>query len=81
MSLTFFLEFIEFLTMKPLIELMEKNGQAFIASQLRVSVKTVSAWKCGRNRITAERALQIESVLGIPRQELRPDIWRVDHAA
>jgi DNA-binding transcriptional regulator YdaS (Cro superfamily) len=67
--------------MKRLLDLMEKTGQAHIAKSLGVSVKTVSAWKRGRNKITDKRAIQIEKVLGIPRAQLRPDLWGEDHAA
>ena len=35
----------------------------------------------GRRKITAEQAMKYERVLGIPRSELRPDIWPPTEAA
>jgi transcriptional regulator with XRE-family HTH domain len=38
-----------------------------------VNKSTVLRWEEGQ--VTAERAVEIEAVIGIPRQKLRPDIF------
>lgn len=35
----------------------------------------------GKRRVTAEQAMKYERILGIPRSELRPDIWPPTEAA
>ena len=35
----------------------------------------------GRRKVTAEQAMKYERVLGIPRSELRPDLWPPTEAA
>ena len=40
-----------------------------------VDKSTVHRWENGSVRITAERAISIEAVTGIPRHVLRPDVF------
>ena len=55
------------------------GGQRQLGQALGVSYQAVQKF---RHRIPAERVLQIESVTGIPRHELRPDLYpRDDRAA
>lgn len=42
-----------------------------LATKLGLNKSTVSRWK----RIPAERVLQVEKATGIPREEIRPDIY------
>jgi DNA-binding transcriptional regulator YdaS (Cro superfamily) len=46
-----------------------------LARALGLPVGTVACWK-HRGQIPIERAIQIEEILGIPREVLRPDIFR-----
>jgi DNA-binding transcriptional regulator YdaS (Cro superfamily) len=42
----------------------------------RAVYKWRAAWAAGRvNAIPAERAIQIERAVGVPRHRLRPDLW------
>jgi DNA-binding transcriptional regulator YdaS (Cro superfamily) len=56
-------------------ELLRDRGlkAADLARHLSVNKATVSRW--GKNRIPAERVLDVERVTGISRSELRPDIY------
>lgn len=48
------------------------GGPSRLASQLgNLSSQAVSQWR----RIPAERVLDVERVTGIPRHELRPDLY------
>lgn len=61
----------------PLVEVIRKVGSANeLARQLGVTPQAISQWK----RIPLERASEIARITGIPRAELRPDIWG-EHAA
>lgn len=42
---------------------------------LGVTEQATSAWAVGRNRMSPEIAIRAETELGIPRSELRPDLW------
>lgn len=42
-----------------------------------VDKSTVHRWENGSVRISAERAMSIEAVTGIPRHVLRPDVFPV----
>jgi DNA-binding transcriptional regulator YdaS (Cro superfamily) len=46
-----------------------------LATILGVSDELVRLWRHGRRRISAERAIVLSNKTGIPRHELRPDIW------
>lgn len=47
--------------------------QAELAAKLGVQPPALSKWE--RGRVPAERVLDIERITGIPRHELRPDIY------
>jgi hypothetical protein len=55
---------------------LEEFGRLFSPP---VDKSTVLRWE--RGKITAERAVQIETVTGIPRSSLRPDIFKSMEAA
>jgi len=50
-----------------------------LARNLGISAQAVSAWKL--RGIPAERVLAIERVTGVPRTELRPDIYPPERIA
>ena len=50
--------------------------QAALAEKLGVTAQAVTNWR--RNGVPAERVLDIERVTGVPRHELRPDIYPPD---
>jgi DNA-binding transcriptional regulator YdaS (Cro superfamily) len=56
------------------------GGQAALARRLGVSQQLLSGWVTGAKRIRAERVLKIEKETGIPRHELRPDLYPLDAA-
>lgn len=58
----------------------EQFAQSF---KPKVSQGLVWQWINGRTQITAERAVEIETITGgqIKRQELRPDLYRKERAA
>jgi DNA-binding transcriptional regulator YdaS (Cro superfamily) len=39
------------------------------------SVRGVNYWRSGGRKVSIQAVLTIEATLGIPRHELRPDIW------
>lgn len=45
------------------------------AAQVGVSDELVRLWRHGRRAISAKRAVIISKITGIPRHELRPDLW------
>jgi len=49
------------------------GSQALLAQRLKCSQAAVSKWL--RIRVPAERAIEIERATGVPRHELRPDLW------
>lgn len=51
----------------------ESITQADLAARLGVQPPAVCKWE--RGRIPAERVLDVERVTGIPRHELRPDLY------
>ena len=48
-----------------------------LAAKLGVSDEYVRLWRVGRRRISAERAVDVSKATGIPRHELRPDLWEL----
>ena len=46
-----------------------------VAGRLGLSDEAVRLWRVDKRTVTAERALEIEAKLGIPRHEVRPDLW------
>lgn len=50
---------------------MNVGLRALIARELGISRQAVCAWK----RVPAERVLQVERITGIPRSDLRADLY------
>jgi len=50
-------------------------SDAAVAAKLGVSAEAVRLWRHGLRRVSAERAMEIERALDIPRGDLRPDLW------
>ena len=46
-----------------------------LAAKLGVSPEVVRLWRHGHRRIPAERAIEISDAIGVPRHDLRPDLW------
>jgi DNA-binding transcriptional regulator YdaS (Cro superfamily) len=59
--------------MTPGLEKIRTNRgiAALIARELQITAQSVSDWK----RVPAERVLAVEKATGIPRWELRPDLY------
>lgn len=56
----------------PLEKAIAAAGNASeLARRLGISVQSIQQWK----RIPAERIVEIERVTGIPREELRPELY------
>lgn len=51
----------------------QAGGLRALGDALGVSYQAVQSWR--RNRIPAERVLEIEHLTGIPRERLRPDLY------
>lgn len=49
----------------------QRGLMAKIAAELGITRAAVTTWR----RVPAERVSQVESITGIPRHELRPDLW------
>jgi len=57
---------------EPLSRAIQAAGSvAALACALRIKPQAVSAW----DRVPAERARDVEAITGVPRHELRPDLW------
>jgi DNA-binding transcriptional regulator YdaS (Cro superfamily) len=50
------------------------GGAAALARRLGISRNAVSDWR-SKQRVPVERVLDIEKLTGIPRYEIRPDIY------
>jgi DNA-binding transcriptional regulator YdaS (Cro superfamily) len=50
------------------------GGIAQLAALLHIRHQAISQWKA--RRVPAERVLEIEQATGVPRHELRPDLYR-----
>lgn len=61
--------------MTKLAETLRKRGIKLIdvAQDAAVNKSTVTRWM--QKRIPAERVLDVERITGVPRHELRPDIY------
>lgn len=64
-------------------EVIDRVGVTKLAQLLGCSKQLVSHWRVGRLRVTAERAMEVESVTGglIRKEDLRPDLWPKQEAA
>lgn len=56
------------------------GGQSALARELGCTPQAVQRM-CATGRIPAERVLRIEKITGIPRHELRPDLYPRELAA
>jgi len=56
---------------------MAENGlnDAQLAVMVGVSAEAVRLWRHGKRSISAKRAVEISALTGIPRYQLRPDLW------
>lgn len=52
----------------------ERGSRARLAAEIGITPGAVSQWE----RVPVERLLEIERVTGIPRSELRPDLYPAD---
>jgi DNA-binding transcriptional regulator YdaS (Cro superfamily) len=67
--------------MNPIERAVEAAGGAkALAQKFQISRQAVEKW-IEHKRIPAERVLEIEAASGIPRHELRPDLYPQDSAA
>ena len=62
----------------PVIDRVVKaaGGPTLLANALGIRAPSVYSWK----KIPPARAADIEKITGIPRHELRPDLWQADAA-
>lgn len=54
----------------------ERGAKSRIAKALGITHGAVSQW----DRVPAERVVEVERVTGIPREQLRPDLFRKEDA-
>ncbi len=56
---------------------MAENGlsDAQLGVMVGVSAEAVRLWRHGKRSISAKRAIKISALTGIPRHQLRPDLW------
>lgn len=54
-----------------------KGTVAELARSLGITRAAIAQW----DKIPAERVVEIERVTGVPREELRPDLFRPPHPA
>lgn len=61
----------------PLKDYRERSDltQLELARQLGVTRETVARWETGRRKIDPARAARISEATGVPRKELRPDVF------
>lgn len=57
--------------------IQKAGGQKALAELLGLGQTAISNWRIRRKPLPAERAIEIEKVTGVPRHELRPDLWPV----
>jgi len=60
--------------MDDLKKFVEQNGYAVAAERMGCRYQRIQQW-LRSGRIPAERAIDVERTLGIPRHRLRPDLW------
>jgi len=76
--LAFFSSAANISCMNTLLNTIHGLGQAEFARSLGVTQGLVSQWVNQTTRITAERAVQIHQVHGVPLSDIRPDLWSPD---
>jgi plasmid maintenance system antidote protein VapI len=62
---------------EPLVRYCEIHGlsRAELADKLGYPPPTVRSWVNGHRPISAETAIHVEKMIGIPRETLRPDLF------
>lgn len=66
--------------MKTVKEIFGRHGVTCADCARRgISYQTAYAHFRGRRKVKPEQALRYEKLMGIPRWELRPDIWEPPH--
>ncbi len=55
---------------------LEKRSQSDLARELGLTRQTVSSWARGVSKVRAENCEDFERVTGVPREEVRPDIFK-----
>ena len=55
-------------------KVLAQVSQTELADKLGISVQAITDWK-NRGRIPAERVLAVEEISGVPRHEMRPDLY------
>lgn len=58
----------------PLTKVLTKTSQSELARLLGIRVQAITGWK-RLKQIPADRVLAVEEITGVPRHELRPDIY------
>ena len=51
------------------------GSRGALAKALSISPSTISMWQT-RGRIPSDQVLKVEQISGIPREQLRPDLYR-----
>ena len=59
--------------------LLEPGAPVEWADKLKLPYQTIVAWR--RRGVPAERVLEIENAIGVPRHEIRPDLYPPPQAA
>jgi DNA-binding transcriptional regulator YdaS (Cro superfamily) len=52
------------------------GGYAAVAKALNLNPEAVRLWR-SRGRVPAERVVDLERLTGVPREQLRPDLYRL----
>ena len=60
--------------MDELRKFVKQHGYAVAAARMGCRYQRIQRW-LHAGRIPAERAIDVERALGIPRYKLRPDLW------
>jgi len=56
------------------LALERSESMTKLAEAMGIGVSAISQWK----RVPAERVLAVEAATGVPRQQLRPDLYPVE---
>jgi len=57
---------------------VSRYGTRRLAGELGVSAQSVSNWCTGRQRVAANLCHRLEAISGIPKEVLRPDVFKED---
>lgn len=61
--------------------IQKAGGQKALAELLGLGQTAVSNWRNRKKRVPAERVIEIEKATGVPRHELRPDLYPFEDVA